>query len=103
MLVFEICIFENEPPHSEKDWEDFFQNIVITLVMIILIVIHVEEMLNNHDGDTVSLEVSALVCDNCGERYYELKTMKKFELIKQQLKSKQTQDLILTGKSYLLN
>jgi YgiT-type zinc finger domain-containing protein len=55
-----------------------------------------------HDGDTVSLEVSALVCDNCGERYYELKTMKKFELIKQQLKLKQTQDLIVTGKSYLL-
>lgn len=54
------------------------------------------------DGDTVSLEVSALVCDNCGERYYDLETMKKFELIKQKLKSEQTKDLIVTGKSYLV-
>ncbi|MBF2057312.1 MAG: YgiT-type zinc finger protein [Cyanobacterium sp. T60_A2020_053] len=41
----------------------------------------VTEIIKN-DGDTVSLEVSALVCDNCGERYYDLETMKKFELIK---------------------
>lgn len=61
----------------------------------------VTEIIKN-DGDTVSLEVSALVCDNCGERYYDLETMKKFELIKQKLKSKQTKDLIVTGKSYLL-
>ena len=61
----------------------------------------VTEIIKN-DGDTVILEVSALVCDNCGERYYDLETMKKFELIKQKLKSKQTKDLIVTGKSYLL-
>lgn len=61
----------------------------------------VTEIIKN-DGDTVSLKVSALVCDNCGERYYDLETMKKFELIKQKLKSKQTKDLIVTGKSYLL-
>jgi len=61
----------------------------------------VTEILKN-DGDTVILEVSALVCDNCGERYYDLETMKKFELIKQKLKSKQTKDLIVTGKSYLV-
>ncbi len=61
----------------------------------------VTEIIKN-DGDTVSLEVSALVCDNCGERYYDLETMKKFELIKQKLKSKQTKDLIVTGKSYLV-
>lgn len=61
----------------------------------------VTEIIKN-DGDTVSLEVSVLLCDNCGERYYDFETMKKFELIKQKLKSKETQDLIVTGKSYLL-
>ncbi|PHV62806.1 YgiT-type zinc finger protein [Cyanobacterium aponinum] len=61
----------------------------------------VTEIIKN-DEDTVSLDVSALVCDNCGDRYYHLETMKKFELIKQKLKSRQTKDLIVTGKSYLL-
>jgi YgiT-type zinc finger domain-containing protein len=61
----------------------------------------VTEIIKN-DGDTVSLEVSALVCNNCGERYYGIETMRKFDLIKQKLKSKQTKDLIVTGKSYLL-
>lgn len=61
----------------------------------------VTEIIKNN-GDTVSLEVSALVCHNCGERYYDLETMKKFESIKQKLHLKQTNDLIITGKSYLL-
>ncbi len=49
----------------------------------------VTEIIKN-DEDTVSLELVALVYNNCGERYYDLETMKKFELIKQKLKSKET-------------
>jgi YgiT-type zinc finger domain-containing protein len=62
---------------------------------------NVTEIIKN-EGDTVSLDVSALVCDNCGERHYDFDTMNKFEVFKQKLKSKQTKDLIFTGKSYLL-
>lgn len=61
----------------------------------------VTEIIKN-DGDTVSLDVLVLVCDNCGERYYDFETIKKFELIKQKLKLEQAKDLIITGKSYLL-
>lgn len=36
--------------------------------------------------DIVLIPIEVLVCQNCGERYYDRKTMRKFEEIKTRLK-----------------
>ncbi|MEA5619395.1 YgiT-type zinc finger protein [Cronbergia sp. UHCC 0137] len=51
-------------------------------------------------GNTATLKISALVCDNCGERYYHPDTIRKFETIKAKLEKQETQDLILVGQSF---
>jgi YgiT-type zinc finger domain-containing protein len=51
-------------------------------------------------GNTATLKVSALVCQNCGERYYQADTIRKFEVIKAKLETQKTADLTLVGQSF---
>jgi YgiT-type zinc finger domain-containing protein len=48
-------------------------------------------------GNTVTLKVRALVCQNCGERFYHLDTIRQFESMKAKL---ETQDSMTIGKSF---
>lgn len=40
------------------------------------------------EGDIVLVPVELLVCSNCGERYYDRRTMRRLEEIEEQLRSK---------------
>jgi YgiT-type zinc finger domain-containing protein len=51
-------------------------------------------------GNTATLQVNALVCQNCGERFYHADTIRKFENIKLKLERQETQDLIPVGQSF---
>ncbi|WP_414574959.1 YgiT-type zinc finger protein [Anabaena sp. CCY 9402-a] len=51
-------------------------------------------------GNTATLKVNALVCQNCGERFYHADTIRKFEDIKSKLERQETQDLIPVGQSF---
>ncbi len=51
-------------------------------------------------GNTATLQVNALVCENCGERFYHVDTIRKFETIKLKLEKQETQDLIAVGQSF---
>jgi YgiT-type zinc finger domain-containing protein len=51
-------------------------------------------------GNTATLKVSALVCQNCGERYYDADTIREFERIKTKLTMEKTDDLTIIGKSF---
>ena len=51
-------------------------------------------------GNTATLTVNALVCENCGERYYDIEIVKKFELIKSKLETQQTEGFVTMGKSF---
>jgi YgiT-type zinc finger domain-containing protein len=51
-------------------------------------------------GNTATLKVDALVCQNCGERFYHADTIRKFEDIKGKLERQETQDLIPVGQSF---
>ncbi len=51
-------------------------------------------------SNTASLTINTLVCKNCGERYYNTETIRKFESIKTQLETEKTEDLICIGKSF---
>jgi YgiT-type zinc finger domain-containing protein len=53
-------------------------------------------------GNTATLQVNALVCQNCGERFYHGDTIRKFENIKLKLERQETQDLIPVGQSFEL-
>ncbi|QYX33706.1 YgiT-type zinc finger protein [Sphaerospermopsis torques-reginae] len=51
-------------------------------------------------GNTATLQVNALVCQNCGERFYHADTIRRFENIKLKLERQETQDLIPVGQSF---
>ncbi|KHG42458.1 MULTISPECIES: YgiT-type zinc finger protein [Nostocales] len=51
-------------------------------------------------GNTATLKVKALVCQNCGERFYHADTIRRFETIKLKLEKQETQDLIPVGQSF---
>lgn len=40
------------------------------------------------DGDIILVPVELLVCNSCGERYYDRRTMQRLEEIEDQLRSK---------------
>jgi YgiT-type zinc finger domain-containing protein len=40
------------------------------------------------EGDIVLVPVELLVCNNCGERYYDRRTMRRLEEIEDQLRGK---------------
>jgi len=40
------------------------------------------------ENDIVLIPVEVLVCNNCGERYYDSKTMRKLEIVKTKLGKK---------------
>ncbi len=50
--------------------------------------------------DTARLEVDALVCRRCGERFYPEETVRRFEKIRGKLSREETDDLTLVGGSY---
>lgn len=50
--------------------------------------------------DTVTLEVDALVCLHCGERFYPEDTVKRFERLRSDLAHERTDELEPMGKSY---
>ncbi|WP_107670460.1 YgiT-type zinc finger protein [Cyanothece sp. BG0011] len=54
-------------------------------------------------GNTVSLKVTALVCQKCGERYYHADIIRKFEEIKAKLERQETEDFTLVGQSFTVN
>lgn len=41
------------------------------------------------DNDIVILPIRVLVCQNCGERYYDRKTMQHLEKLEQQVRDRQ--------------
>jgi YgiT-type zinc finger domain-containing protein len=51
-------------------------------------------------SNTATLQVNALVCQNCGERFYHADTIRKFENIKLKLERQETQDLTPVGQSF---
>ena len=51
-------------------------------------------------GNTATLTVNALVCQRCGERFYDPETIKKFEAIKADLESQKTEDLKPVGQAF---
>jgi YgiT-type zinc finger domain-containing protein len=59
----------------------------------------VEKILKSNDN-TAIVKVNAGVCDHCGERYYAPETIRLFEKVKQELKNKESKQLIPIGISY---
>jgi YgiT-type zinc finger domain-containing protein len=51
-------------------------------------------------SNTATLQVNALVCQNCRERFYHADTIRKFENIKLKLERQETQDLTPVGQSF---
>ncbi len=51
-------------------------------------------------NNTATLKVNALVCQNCGERYYQVDIIRKFESIKVKLETQETEDLTPIGQSF---
>ncbi|MCB1193881.1 MAG: YgiT-type zinc finger protein [Leptospiraceae bacterium] len=60
---------------------------------------NVEKILS-FNNNTVLVNINAEVCDHCGERYYEPETVRYFERIKKELKSKDSKQLIPIGITY---
>ena len=38
-------------------------------------------------GDIIKVPITTLVCENCGERYYDRKTMRELEKVREKIKS----------------
>ena len=51
-------------------------------------------------GNTATLNVTALVCQRCGERFYNTETIKKFESIRAKLESQNTENLKPVGQAF---
>jgi YgiT-type zinc finger domain-containing protein len=51
-------------------------------------------------GNTATLTINALVCQRCGERFYDTETIEKFEAIKADLESQKTEDLKPVGQAF---
>ncbi|MEA5535086.1 YgiT-type zinc finger protein [Crocosphaera sp. XPORK-15E] len=54
-------------------------------------------------GNTATLTVKALVCQKCGERYYNADVVRRFEDIKAKLERQETGDFVLVGQSFTVN
>ena len=53
-------------------------------------------------GNTVSMKVSADVCDKCGEQLYPAKLMQSFEEIRSKLRTQDFSHLRPTGQSFTI-
>ncbi|MEO8889948.1 MAG: YgiT-type zinc finger protein [Coleofasciculaceae cyanobacterium] len=51
-------------------------------------------------GNTATLNTSAAVCQLCGERYYSLETVRRFEEIETKLKKQDVAEFELVGQSF---
>ena len=51
-------------------------------------------------GDTAAVEVDALVCLRCGERFYPEATVKSFEGIRARLARGETEEMTLVGSAF---
>ncbi|WP_013320895.1 YgiT-type zinc finger protein [Gloeothece verrucosa] len=51
-------------------------------------------------GNTATLNVKALVCQSCGERYYHADVVRQFEEIKAKLETQKTEDFKLVGQAF---
>ena len=51
-------------------------------------------------GNTATLKVNAKVCVSCGERFYHLDIIKKFEEIKTKLEHQETEEFQPVGRSF---
>ena len=51
-------------------------------------------------GNTASLEVDALVCLRCGERFYPEPTVRRFEEIRAKLSRGQTEEMTPVGSAF---
>lgn len=59
----------------------------------------VVEVLRGGDN-TAILTVNAIVCQRCGERFYSLNTVRKFEDIKNKLERQETEEFQPVGQSF---
>lgn len=64
--------------------------------------VHQEEVTETLQGggNTATLNTSAAVCQLCGERYYSLETVRRFEEIETKLKKQDVAEFELVGQSF---
>lgn len=51
-------------------------------------------------NDTAAVEVDALVCLRCGERFYPEPTVRRFEEIRSRLSRGETEEMLLVGSAF---
>lgn len=51
-------------------------------------------------NDTATVEVDALVCLRCGERFYPEPTVRQFEEIRSRLSRGETEEMLLVGSAF---
>ncbi len=59
----------------------------------------VQKLLRGGDN-TATLEVDALVCQRCGERFYPEPTVRRFEEVRAKLQRDETEEMTLVGSAF---